>query len=53
MTDGIVEMQDKLITSIHNKARKRYEDLLRATEEVIDSAQYGGGLEYDPDWQDC
>ncbi len=30
MTDGIVEMQDKLITSIHNKARKRYEELLRA-----------------------
>ena len=34
MTDGIVEMQDKLITSIHNKARKRHEDLLRATEEA-------------------
>jgi hypothetical protein len=34
MTDGIVEMQDKLITSIHNKARKRYEDLLSATEEA-------------------
>ena len=34
MTDGIVEMQDKLITSIHNKARRRYEDLLRATEEA-------------------
>jgi hypothetical protein len=34
MTDGIVEMQDKLITSIHNKARKRYEQLLRATEEA-------------------
>jgi TnpA family transposase len=34
MTDGIVEMHDKLITSIHNKARKRYEDLLRATEEA-------------------
>ncbi len=29
MTDGIVEMQDKLITSIHNKPRKRHEDLLR------------------------
>ena len=29
-----MEMQDKLITSIHNKARKRYEDLLRATEEA-------------------
>ena len=36
MTDGIVEMQDKLITSIHNKARKRYEELLRATEEARD-----------------
>jgi TnpA family transposase len=34
MTDGIVEMQDKLITSVHNKARKRYEELLRATEEA-------------------
>ena len=34
MTDGIVEMQDKLITSIHNKARKRYEELLHATEEA-------------------
>jgi hypothetical protein len=31
MTGGIVEMQDKLIISIHNKARKRYEELLRAT----------------------
>jgi hypothetical protein len=38
MTDGIVEMQDKLITSIHNKARKRHEDLLRATEEARSSA---------------
>ena len=34
MTDGIVEMQDKLITAIHNKARKRHEELLRATEEA-------------------
>lgn len=34
MTDGIVEMQDKLITSIHNKARKRYEELLHTTEEA-------------------
>jgi TnpA family transposase len=34
MTDGIIEMQDKLITSIHNKARKRYEELLWATEEA-------------------
>jgi TnpA family transposase len=34
MTDGIVEMQDKLITSVNNKARKRYEELLWATEEA-------------------
>jgi Domain of unknown function (DUF4158) len=34
MTDSIIEMQDKLITSIHNKARKRYDDVLRATEEA-------------------
>jgi hypothetical protein len=34
ITDGIVEMQDKLIISVHNKARKRYEELLRATEEA-------------------
>ena len=33
MTDSIIEMQDKLITSIHNKARKRYDDVLRATEK--------------------
>ena len=34
ITDGIVEMQDKLITAVHNKARKRYEELLQATEEA-------------------
>jgi hypothetical protein len=33
-TDAIIEMQDKLITGVHNKARERYEDLLRATEEA-------------------
>ena len=33
-TDGIIEMQDKLITGVHNKARQRYEELLRATEEA-------------------
>jgi TnpA family transposase len=33
-TDAIIEMQDKLITSIHNKARKRYDGLLRAAEEA-------------------
>src|SRR6516164_7048051 len=33
-TDAIVEMQDKLITAVHSKARQRYEDLLRATEEA-------------------
>ena len=33
-TDAIVEMQDKLITAVHSKARQRYEDLLRATKEA-------------------
>lgn len=33
-TDAIIEMQDKLITSIHNKARKRYDGLLHAAEEA-------------------
>lgn len=28
-TDAIIDMQDKLITSIHNKARRRYDGLLR------------------------
>jgi hypothetical protein len=27
-------MQDKLITGVHNKARQRREDILRATEEA-------------------
>jgi hypothetical protein len=30
----VVEMQDKLITGVHNKARQRREDILRATEEA-------------------
>ena len=33
-TDAVIEMQDKLITGVHNKARLRYDDLLRATEEA-------------------
>jgi hypothetical protein len=33
-TDAVVEMQDKLITGVHNKARQRREDILRATEEA-------------------
>jgi TnpA family transposase len=33
-TDAIVDMQDKLITYVHNQARQRYEDLLRAAEEA-------------------
>jgi Tn3 transposase DDE domain/Domain of unknown function (DUF4158) len=33
-TDAVIDMQDKLITGVHNKARQRYDDLLRATEEV-------------------
>ncbi len=32
--DAVVEVQDKLITSIHSKARKRRDDLLRASEEA-------------------
>jgi TnpA family transposase len=32
--DAAVEMQDKLITGVHNKARHRYEELLRASEEA-------------------
>jgi hypothetical protein len=34
MIDGIIEMQDKLITAIRNKARKRYEERLRAREKA-------------------
>ena len=33
-TDSVIEMQDKLITGVHNKARKRYDELLRAAEEA-------------------
>ena len=33
-TDAVIDMQDKLITGVHNKARQRYDDLLRATEEA-------------------
>jgi hypothetical protein len=33
-TDAVVEMQDKLMTGVHNKARQRREDILRATEEA-------------------
>src|SRR5262249_52780904 len=33
-TDAIIEMQDKLITRVHNKARQRRDDLLRATEKA-------------------
>ena len=32
--DAVVEMQDKLITGVHNKVRRRREDILRATEEA-------------------
>ena len=28
-TDAVVEMQDKLITGVHNKARQRREEILR------------------------
>lgn len=33
-TDAAVEMQDKLIAGVHNKARQRYEELLRVSEEA-------------------
>ena len=33
-TDAVFERPDKLITSVHNKARLRHDDLLRATEEI-------------------
>jgi hypothetical protein len=33
-TDAIVEAQDKLITTVHAKAKKRREELLRAGEEA-------------------
>jgi len=33
-TDAVVEAQDKLITTIHNKAKKRRDELLRAGEEA-------------------
>jgi hypothetical protein len=33
-TDAIIEMQDKLITRAHNKARQRRDELLRATEKT-------------------
>ena len=32
--DAVVEVQDKLITSIHSKAKKRRDNLLRASEEA-------------------
>src|SRR5712691_2690207 len=34
ITDSIIEMHDKRITSLHNKAHKRSDDILRATEET-------------------
>lgn len=33
-TDAVVEAQDKLITAVHSKAKKRREELLRAGEEA-------------------
>jgi hypothetical protein len=33
-TDAVVAVQDKLITSVHSKAKKRRDDLLRASEKA-------------------
>src|SRR5262245_13676295 len=33
-TDAVVECQDKLITAVHSKAKKRRDELLRAGEEA-------------------
>jgi hypothetical protein len=33
-TDAVVEAQDKLITTVHSKAKKRRDELLRAGEEA-------------------
>ena len=33
-TDAVVEAQDKLITTVHGKAKKRRDELLRASEEA-------------------
>lgn len=47
-TDAIVEMQDKLITRLHNKARERREALLRAAEKArsraVDVLEQLGGF---------
>jgi len=56
--DAIVEVQDKLITSVHAKAKKRREALLRASEEArrraVEVVEVVGGLVLDaavPDGQ--
>lgn len=56
--DAVVEVQDKLITSIHAKAKKRREALLRASEEArrraVEVVEVVGGLVLDaavPDGQ--
>jgi len=50
-TDAVVEMQDKLITGVHNKARQRREEILRATQEacrrVIEALEEVGSLVLD------
>ncbi len=50
-TDAIVEMQDKLITRFHNKARERREALLRAAEKArsraVEVLEELGGLVLD------
>jgi hypothetical protein len=50
-TDAVVEMQDKLITGVHNKARQRREEILRATQEargrVVEALEEVGSLVLD------
>jgi hypothetical protein len=50
-TDAVVEMQDKLITGVHNKARQRWEKILRATQEarrrVVEALEEVGSLVLD------
>ena len=39
--DAIIEMQDKLITKVHNNARERREEVLRAAEQARTRAKEG------------
>ena len=50
-TDAVVEVQDKLITGVHNKARQRREEVLRAIQEarrrVVEALEEVGSLVLD------